>query len=124
MSAIDLVKKFWSLMESNDFRSVGEVLSDDFELKWPQSNETLRGRDNFAAMNEEYPSHGLWRFTVNRIVANENEAVTDVSVTDGVQNARVISFFSVSNDVIRQMVEFWPEDFPPAQNRRHLVEKN
>ncbi|HEY8225188.1 MAG TPA: nuclear transport factor 2 family protein [Pyrinomonadaceae bacterium] len=122
MSTIDVVKRFWSLMASNNFRSVGEVLSDDFVLEWPQSNERIRGRDNFVAMNQEYPAHGRWRFTINRIVGDESEAVSDVSVTDGVQHARVISFFSISDGMIHKMVEFWPDPFPAPENRRHLVE--
>ncbi len=35
--AADVVAAFWTLMQSNDFRSVGAVLSDDFVLDWPQS---------------------------------------------------------------------------------------
>ena len=92
------MRSTWSsnskLMGSNDFRSVGAVLAEDYILEWPRSKERIRGKGNFAAMNEEYPAHGRWRFTLNRIVGNEKEVVTDVSVTDGVQNARVISFFT------------------------------
>jgi len=118
----ELVKNFWALMGTNDFRSVGSVLADDFVLDWPQSGERIRGRDNYAAMNEQYPANGRWTFTINRIVGNDDEAVTDVSLTDGVQQARVISFFTISNGKISRMVEFWPEPFPAPENRSHLVE--
>jgi limonene-1,2-epoxide hydrolase len=122
MKPVEVVERFWELMRSNDFRSVGSVLSDDFVLDWPQSNERIRGRDNFAAMNEEYPAHGSWQFTVNRIVGTDLEAVSDVSVTDGVQRARVISFFKVREGKIVGMVEYWPEDYPADENRKHLTE--
>jgi ketosteroid isomerase-like protein len=121
--AVELVEKFWSLMKTNDFRSVGSVLADDFLLDWPQSGERIRGRDNFGRMNEEYPANGRWEFTVNRIVGSDSEAVSDVSVTDGVQKARAISFFTVRDGEIAKMVEFWPEPFTPLDNRKHLVEK-
>jgi len=123
MSTADVVKRFWSLMSSNEFKSVGEVLSDDFVLEYPQSKEQIRGRGNFAAMNQEYPAHGRWKFTINRIIGDESEAVSDVSVTDGVQHARVISFFTISNGQIKKMVEFWPDPFPAPENRKHLVER-
>lgn len=123
MKAVKLVEQFWEAMKTNNFRSVGSLLSDDFVLDWPQSNERIRGRDNFAAMNEEYPAHGLWQFTVNRIVGNDSAAVSDVSVTDGVQTARAISFFSVQDEKIVKLVEFWPEPFPARDDRKHLVEK-
>jgi len=110
-------------MMTNDFRSVGSLLSDDFVLDWPQSKERIRGRDNFAAMNEEYPAHGRWMFTINRLVGNEHEAVSDVSVTDGVQTARVITFFMVENGKIARAVEFWPDSYAAPENRRHLVEQ-
>jgi ketosteroid isomerase-like protein len=121
--AVKTVERFWELMLTNDFSSVGSVLSDEFVLEWPQSRERIRGRDNFAAMNEEYPRHGRWEFTINRIVGNDDEAVSDVWVTDGVQKARALSFFSVRDGRIVKMVEFWPEDYPAPENRKHLVEK-
>jgi len=121
-TAVEVANRFWELMKTNNFRSVGSLMSDDFTLEWPQSNERIRGRDNFAAMNEEYPAHGRWEFTVNRLFGNEDEAVSDVSVTDGVQRARAITFFSVVGGQIVKIVEFWPESFEAQPNRRHLVE--
>ena len=121
--AVDIVQKFWELMSTNHFASVGSVLADNFVLDYPQSNERIRGRDNFAALNAEYPAQGRWKFTINRIVGNEFEAVSDVSVTDGVQTARVISFFTTRHGQIVNMVEYWPEPFPAPDNRRHLVER-
>ena len=121
-AAVEIAGRFWQLMATNDFRSVGSLLADDFVLDWPQSGERIRGRDNFAAMNEEYPAHGPWTFTVNRIVGNETVAVSEVTVSDGVQLARAISFFEISNSRIVKMVEFWPDPFPPRADRKHLVD--
>ena len=121
--AVKLVETFWELMATNDFRSIGSLLADNFVLDWPQSGERIRGRDNYAAMNEQYPAKGLWTFTINRIVGNLDEAVSDVSVTDGVQKGRAISFFTVREGEIEKMVEFWPETFAPLDNRKHLVER-
>ena len=122
--AIELVREFWQLMATNNFRSVGSVLADDFVLDWPQSGERIRGRDNYAAMNEQYPTTtGRWTFTINNLVGNDNEAVSDVSVSDGVQQARAISFFTFRDGKITRMVEFWPEPFAALENRKHLVER-
>ena len=121
---VELVQEFWRLMATNDFRSVGSLLADDFTLDWPQSGERIRGRDNYAAMNEQYPTTtGRWTFTVNKLVGNDDEAVSDVLVSDGVQNARSISFFAIREEKIVRMVEFWPEPFAALENRKHLVEK-
>ena len=121
-TAADIAREFWTLMGTNDFKAVGAILADDFVLAWPQSNELIRGRDKFAAMNAEYPAKGLWVFTVNRVVGGEIEAVTDVSVTDGSRVDRAITFFTVRDGKITRIVEYWPEPFAPAANRSHLVE--
>lgn len=123
--ASDTVREFWRLMATNDFTAVGAVLADDFVLEWPQSGERLRGRERFAQMNAEYPAHGPWRFTVHRIVGGgpAAEAVSDVSVTDGVQQARVLSFFTLdAAGRVRRLVEYWPEPFAAPANRAHLME--
>ncbi len=123
-NAIQIVESFWALMATNVFRSVGSLWADDFILDWPQSGERIRGRDNYAAMNEQYPTTtGRWMFIINKLVGDDDEAVSDVSVSDGAQNARAISFFTVREGKIVRMVEFWPEPFAALENRKHLVEK-
>src|SRR6202008_1157516 len=94
---IEIAREFWRLMGTNDFRSVGAILAQQFVLEWPQTKERIRGAERFARMNEEYPAHGPWRFTINRLVGGESEAVSDVTVTDGVRTDRAISFFTVAN---------------------------
>lgn len=117
-----VVRDFWLRMNGNDFWAVGDLLTDDFLLEWPQSNERIRGREPFARMNAEYPARGPWSFTVNRVVGGVDEAVSDVSVTDGEQHARAISFFTLAVGKVSRIVEFWPEPFDAPVNRRHLVE--
>lgn len=122
MSTEKLVRKFWELMASNDFDSVAAVLSTDFVLDWPQSRERIRGARHFAAVNREYPAHGRWQFQIERIVAGENDAVSEVAVSDGVVRARVISFFTIDDDRIRHVREFWPEPYAAQANRAQWVE--
>jgi ketosteroid isomerase-like protein len=122
LPAIELVKEFYRRMNTNDFRSAGQLFSDDYVLEWPQSKERIRGRDHFAAINEEYPAYGRWMFTVNRIVGNESEAVSDVSITDGTQAARAITFTTIREGKIVKQIEYWPENYEAPENRKHLVE--
>jgi ketosteroid isomerase-like protein len=119
---IDVVREYWRLMATNDFEAVSAVLADDFVLEWPQSKERIRGARNFARMNAEYPANGRWSFTVHRVVGGGSEAVSDVGVSDGVQHARAITFFTVDAARIRRIVEYWPDPYEAPANRRHLVE--
>lgn len=110
-------------MASNDFHAVGAVLDRDFVLEWPQSGERIRGAERFARMNTEYPAHGAWRFHLNHVVGSVQEVVSDVSISDGLQQARAISFFTVVRGRITRLVEFWPEPFAAPAQRAHLVER-
>jgi ketosteroid isomerase-like protein len=121
-TAAELVRTFWRLMATNDFRSVAAVLDDDFVLEWPQTNERIRGAERFVRMNQEYPAHGPWCFTINRLVGGESEAVSDVTVTDGVRTDRAITFFTVHLGKVSRLVEFWPEPSAAPENRAHLSE--
>jgi len=109
-------------MASNDFASVADVLAEDFVLEWPQSKERIRGPQNFVRMNMEYPSHGRWTFEIHRLVGGAQEVVSDVSISDGVQQARAISFFTVADGRITRLTEYWPEPYAAPANRAHLIE--
>ena len=98
------------------------MLADDFTLEWPQSNERIRGAKRFVQMNVEYPAHGSWRFTIHRLFGDAVDVVSDVSIGDGVQSARALSFFRVRDGRIARLVEFWPEPYAAPEHRRHLVE--
>ena len=109
-------------MATNDFHSVKSVLAPEFTLEWPQSKERIRGPERFCQMNAEYPTASRWLFTINRLVASGESVVTQVSLSDGRQSAEPVSFFTARAGRITKLVEFWPEPFAPAENRRHLVE--
>lgn len=117
-----IVEEFWAAMQSNDFKAAGELLHDDYLLEWPQSGERIRGRTSFVAVNVNYPTHGRWEFTIHRMLAEGDEVVSDVSVTDGVIRARVITFSTVHDGKILQQTEFWPDPFEPAAWRTQWVE--
>ena len=118
-----VVEQFWEAMQSNDFRAAGDFLHEEYMLEWPQSGERVRGRENFVAINEQYPAHGRWEFTIHRILAEGNEVVSDVDVTDGVIRGRVITFSKIGDGKILRQTEFWPDPFEPADWRAPWVEK-
>ena len=119
---IEVAREFWRLMATNDFASVAAVLAPEFTLEWPQSKERIRGAEAFAQMNSEYPASGPWKFSINRLVGGATDAVSDVTITDGAQTARAISFFAVAQGKVTRIVEFWPESYAAPPNRAHLVE--
>lgn len=118
-----VVERFWAAMQTNDFKAAGEFLHDDYVLEWPQSGERIHGTANFVAINENYPAHGRWEFTVYRILAEGDQVVSDVGVTDGVVTGRAITFSTIQNGKIIQQIEFWPDPFEPPTWRTEWVEE-
>lgn len=121
MNEKNVVLAFWQAMESNDFYAAGEWLSDDFELYWPQSGELIQGRESFGALNSAYPAEGLWRFTINSLVHEREQVVTDVSVTDGTRQDRAITFHTVRDGKICRQTEYWPDPFEAPEWRKQWV---
>lgn len=117
-----VARRFWDLMSANDFGSIAEVVDRDVVVDWPLTRERIRGLDDFVRVQDDYPAHGPWRFTVHRLFGGATDAVSDVAVTDGVVVARVISFFVVEAERIVRMVEYWPEEYEPPDYRTHFVE--
>ena len=122
MTSKDVVLGFWDAMRTNDFAQASEWLAEDFQGYWPQSSELTVGRENFTAINSEYPATGLWEFTLNSIVCEGDTVVTDVSVTDSVLKDRVITFHTVVDGLIQKQTEFWPDDFAAQEWRAKWVQ--
>ncbi|MEF1166311.1 nuclear transport factor 2 family protein [Vibrio campbellii] len=123
MTEKDIVLNFWNVMASNDFYAAAECLSPDCEVIWPLTKEVIRGRKNFAELNSAYPAEGKWTFTIERIVGEDDQVVTDVIVSDGVRSDRVITFHSIRDGLICKQVEYWPEDYAAADWRTQWVER-
>lgn len=118
-----LVERYWEVMNTNDYTAVGALFHDEFTLDWPQSGERIRGRANFAAINANYPLPGPWRFTIQRLLTDEREAATVVSVAAPQFNGPVVTFFEFRDGLIYRMQEYWPDSFPATPDRAQWVER-
>jgi limonene-1,2-epoxide hydrolase len=104
-----IVGNFWSIMETNDFHAVAQLLHDGYVLERPQSGECIRGRDNFAAISTAYPAEGKWAFKINHIVTEGEMVVTDSTAREG---------------KIWKQIEFWPAPFKAPEWRAQWIEKS
>ena len=123
MSARELVSAFWSAMQANDWESAARCLAPQCTIDWPCSGERFVGRERFVAMQARYPtSTGRWSFDVHRIVAEDDVVVSEVTVNDGEQSARVVAFSEVVAGQIVRQVEYWPAPYDPLPGREDLTE--
>ena len=92
MSNRELVSAFWEAMQANDWARAAGYLAPDCVIDWPCSGERIVGRTDFAALQASYPTRtGRWSFDVHRLLADGETVVSEVTVTDGEQSARVVA---------------------------------
>ena len=123
MTNKQILENFWATMATNDFYAAAQLLHEEYTLEWPQTGERIRGREHFALINTHFPAEGLWRFTVNSLVAEDDIVVSDVSVTDGRRQDRAITYSTIRDGRIWRQVEFWPEPSDAPAWRAEWVEK-
>ena len=109
-------------MRENDWARAAGHLTENCEVDWPCSGERIVGREDFAAIQARYPTNtGRWSFDVHRIVAEDNVVVSEVTVTDGEQAARVVAFSILEDGRIARQIEYWPMSYEPMPGRDDLT---
>jgi limonene-1,2-epoxide hydrolase len=114
MSSRELVSAFWAAMQDNDWHRAATYLAPECTIDWPCSGERIVGRRDFADVQARYPTKtGHWRFRVHRLVADGDVVVSEVTVTDGQQSARVVAFSELEGAHIVRQIEYWPTSYDP-----------
>ena len=114
------VERLWRAMDERDWQIVGALLHDAFVCEWPQSRERIRGRDNFVAVNRNYP--GDWSITVDEVIASGDRAASHVTVHIDGRDEIAVSFYEFRDDLIFRQLEYWPDSYPALAWRAPWVE--
>ncbi|HEX2377634.1 MAG TPA: nuclear transport factor 2 family protein [Gaiellales bacterium] len=118
----EVVESFWAAMQENDWARAADHLADGCVIDWPCSGEQIVGRDDYAAVQATYPTGtGRWSFDIHRIVAEGDVVVSEATVTDGEQAARVIAFSILGDGRIVHQIEYWPMPYEAPPGRGHLT---
>jgi ketosteroid isomerase-like protein len=120
MDPADVVRTLWERIEARDWAGLGALLADDVRLEWPHTGERFRGRDSVVAVNAEYPEG--WSVYVLRILAEDDTAVSEVSVPQAGVEHRAVSFWTVRDGLVTEAREYWTTvggDDPPAWRARY-----
>jgi limonene-1,2-epoxide hydrolase len=113
---------FWAAMQSNDWERAASFMAPECVIDWPCSGERIVGRTDFAAIQSQYPTNtGGWSFDVHRLVADGHTVVSEVTVTDGEQSARVVAISEIDDEQIVRQVEYWPTPYDPLPGRETLT---
>jgi ketosteroid isomerase-like protein len=102
----EVIRALWNRIQDRDWIGVGELVAEHAVIDWPASRERITGRDNFVAVNREYPEG--WSIHVHRIVAEDDQVVSEVEVPhSGLGIFRVASFWTVIDNRIVRGTEYW-----------------
>jgi ketosteroid isomerase-like protein len=115
-----VVERLWQLFDARDFEAAGALLHDDFVCEWPQSRERIRGRENYVAINQNYP--GTWSISICRLIADGDQVASEVVLTHAEEIVQAVSFFELHDGRIVRQVDYWPEPYPAPAWRAQWVE--
>lgn len=122
MSSRELVSAFWAAMRTNDWHKAATYLAPQCVIDWPCSGERIVGRSDFVEIQARYPTDtGRWSFDVHRLVAERHVVVSEVTVADGQQSARVVAFSEIERGHIARQIEYWPTSYHPLPGREELT---
>lgn len=116
-----VIIELWQRLGRFDFAGAGTLLHDDFVCEWPQSQERIRGRENFVALNANYP--GRWLAEVQRVIVEGDQVVSEVVLKWEAQTVCVVSFFEIRDGRIYREVDYWPEAYAAPAWRAQWVEQ-
>lgn len=101
----------WDRIEARDWAAVGELVAEDAVVEWPVSGERIVGRDNFVAVQSEYPEG--WSIRLLRLVAagaEGEEVASEVEVPHAEFGVfRAASFWTVREGRITAGREYWTD---------------
>jgi limonene-1,2-epoxide hydrolase len=117
-----VVESFWAAMRSNDWDAAGAVLADGAVVDYICSGERFN-RKRWVELQGAYPAAGRWTFDLHRMVVDGNSVVSEVTVSDGEVNARVVVFSEILAGRIARQVEYWPTAYEPPGWRAGLAER-
>jgi ketosteroid isomerase-like protein len=71
------MEAFAKALAENDFDAQDAFIHDDYECRWPQSGEVIRGRANRRAISEHYPgAEGMLGPRTTRIVGTDDKFIS------------------------------------------------
>ncbi|NBM18294.1 nuclear transport factor 2 family protein [Streptomyces sp. GC420] len=114
------VETFWAAAQARDWAAFAGTLAEDVLYDLPQTRERVGGRERYVRFNREYP--GDRRVRVERVVADEEGAVSWIHCTVDGETVPAVTFFTGDAEGrIRTVTDFRPEPYEPPAGREHLV---
>lgn len=96
---------FWQHIQAREWDAARALLAPDFTAEWPHTGERFIGRDDFIAMNREYPEG--WMLRVLDVVSDGESAASQIEVLHNGARHVAASFFHIENGLLKSVTEYW-----------------
>ncbi len=100
-----VVRDLWECIEARDWSGVARFLHEDGVIDWPHSGKRIRGRENFVAIQREYP--GGWHCRILSISAGPDRVAAEFRVDHEVETCFGIGFYEVVDGRLARGTEYW-----------------
>jgi hypothetical protein len=111
------VRRLWERLEARDWDAVAAQIHPDAVVDWPNTGERMRGRENYLAVQREYPEG--WHIEVLRLVDGGDVVVSEIRVDQAGKRFFAVSLFELSGGTFVRAVEYGSDGEPaPAPEWR------
>ena len=130
--ALVVANNLWTFFNERRWDEARELLAEEFEAYWPQSNEKIPTPNKFIQVNREYPGTHEIQVISQHSSFDRWEMVAHVSTEVFIRSMNLegkevslfaVSFFEIQDGKIRCLKEYWADTYPAPEWRKHLVEQ-
>lgn len=114
-----IAQRWWTFNDERDFGGAAALCASKCTIDWPLSNERFVKPGDWAAAMDHYP--GVWRCTVETVVAEGERVMTVTTVADATTAVTAISLFRIRNGLITEVVEYWSDPYDAPEWRTQWV---
>lgn len=121
---VRVIQALWDRIEARDWDGLAELLAPDVVVEWPVTGERFVGRDNFIAVQRDYPEG--WSINVVRIIDQDDEVASEVEVPHVEAGMfAAASFWTVRDGRVVRGREYWvsPASETPPEWRGKYAER-
>ncbi len=115
LSPHEIARAWWQAIDRADFAAAVRLMAPEVVVDWPLSNERMASPLMWQQVNEHYP--GRWAATVRSVVVENDSVVSVANISDGSITVVAISFFTIQEGRITNLLEYWPEPYAPPEGR-------
>jgi ketosteroid isomerase-like protein len=122
--SVRVIEELWTRIQARDWDGVGELIAPDAVVEWPVTGERIVGRDNFVAVQREYPEG--WTIQVVRVFGQGDQVVSEVDVPHADMGMfAAASFWTVRDGQIVRGREYWvtPGSETPPEWRSRFADR-